>query len=197
MRIARDAMFLKIAEIFGERATCNRGKSGAVLVKDRHIIAAGYVGAPPGFPHCDEAGHDLRTVKGEDGEEHIHCTRTIHAETNAILQSASFGISCRGATLYCHMTPCKNCAMLIVGVGIIRVVCNKRYHSDAESLSILRRAGIEVLIMNNVVEDYPGQKTCSECGCLEDMEDPTHRHCWHVHDLQSAEQFGCTLFKKK
>jgi len=151
-----DDYFLGLMEEVGKRATCDRGKSGCVIVRDRRIVATGYVGAPPGFPHCDEAGHLLKQVMDEDGTLRQHCVRTIHAEQNAICQAARYGIPLDGAWLYCKMEPCRTCAMLIVSVGIRRVVALRQYHAGEESRQILRQAGVVLETRENQVESYPG-----------------------------------------
>ena len=150
-----DQYFIELMLAVGSRATCNRGKCGCIIVKDKRLITTGYVGAPPGFPHCDEAGHLIKKVIDEDGEIKEHCVRTIHAEQNAICQAARHGIALEGATLYCRMEPCRVCAMLIVSVGIVRVIALNRYKAGAESREILESAGIELEVINDRVEQYP------------------------------------------
>ncbi|MBI2050148.1 MAG: cytidine/deoxycytidylate deaminase family protein [Candidatus Staskawiczbacteria bacterium] len=153
-----DEYFLNLVEPLGSRATCDRGKSGAVIVSPGNtILATGYVGAPPGQPHCDQAGHMMRTVIDEEGKESQHCVRTLHAEENAILQCAKDGIKLEGATIYCKMTPCYNCAMRILRVGIKRVVAQKRYHADKLSMELFEKAGVKVVIIDNTVEEYKHQ----------------------------------------
>ena len=152
-----DRYFLDMCEAVAKRATCDRGKCGSVIVKDKRIMTTGYVGAPAGLPHCDEAGHDLRTMTDMDGKVSQHCVRTLHAEQNAILQAARFGIPLEGSTIYTKMTPCRTCAMMIINAGIKRVVCEKRYHADADSLEMFKQAGVELVIMNHEVEKYEKQ----------------------------------------
>ena len=150
-----DQYFLDLMVTVGERATCNRGKSGCVIVRDKRIIATGYVGAPPGFPHCDEAGHLFKRVLDEDGNPREHCVRTIHAEQNAICQAGRYGIPLEGATLYCKMEPCRVCALLIVSVGIVRVVALKRYRAGQDSRDIFKIAGVPLDVIEDEVEQYP------------------------------------------
>ena len=140
-----------------ERATCNRGRSGCIIVKDRRILCTGYVGSPPGFPHCDEAGHHLKKVMDEDGTVRQHCVRTIHAEQNAICQAARHGISLNNTTLYCTMEPCRVCAMLIISVGITRVCARRRYHAAAETREMFAHAGIELVVLEDTVTAYDEQ----------------------------------------
>src|SRR5512134_1482400 len=152
-----DRYFLDLCEAVSKRATCDRGKCGAVIVKDKRIMTTGYVGAPAGLLHCDEAGHDLRKVINHDDKISMHCVRTLHAEQNAIIQAARFGIPLEGATLYCKMTPCRTCAMMIINAGIKRVVSEKRYHADADTINMFKEAGIELKILNDAVEKYDKQ----------------------------------------
>jgi dCMP deaminase len=152
-----DRYFLDLCEAVARRATCGRGKCGCVIVKDKRIMTTGYVGAPAGLPHCDEVGHDMRKVIDYNGNISQHCVRTLHAEQNAIIQAARFGIPLEGATLFCKMTPCRTCAMMIINAGIKRVVCEKRYHADADTIELFKQAGVELTIMNNEFEEYDRQ----------------------------------------
>lgn len=150
--------FLGLIEPIGKRATCDRARSGAIIVSSYNtILATGYVGSPPGQPHCDEVGHLMRTVIDEEGNKSQHCVRTLHAEENAILQCAKDGIKIKGATLYCTMVPCYNCAMRIVRVGIEKVVTKKRYHADALSVKLFESAGLELKIIEDKTEEYKNQ----------------------------------------
>ena len=153
-----DEYFLGLLESLGKRGTCDRGRSGAVIVsKGNTILATGYVGSPPGQPHCDDVGHMMKTVTDQDGNSSQHCVRTLHAEENAILQCAKDGIKLEGATIYCKMVPCYNCAMRIVRVGIKKVVAQKRYHADKLSLELFKNAGVKIFIIDNTVEKYSQQ----------------------------------------
>lgn len=107
-----DDYFLELADAASRRATCDRGKSGCVIVRDKQVLATGYVVSPAGLPHCDDVGHLMKKVIQENGEISEHCVRTVHAEQNAICQAAKRGISIEGATVYQRMTPCRTCAML-------------------------------------------------------------------------------------
>jgi dCMP deaminase len=123
-------------------------------VKNKRILCTGYVGSPPGMLHCDEVGHLLRKVKDEKGIIRQHCMRTTHAEQNALIQSARFGIAVEGGTLYCTMEPCSACAMLIVGAGITKVVCEKRYHASDDTREIFAKCNVELKVMKNEIEEY-------------------------------------------
>ena len=152
-----DEYFMEVCDAIAKRATCDRGRSGCVIAKDNQILVTGYVGAPAGLPHCDEAGHQLKKMLHEDGSVTTHCVRTVHAEQNAICQAAKRGISINGATLYCRMPPCRTCAMLIVNCGIVRVICQRRYHAAADSETIFAAAGIRLEYIHNEVEYYEKQ----------------------------------------
>lgn len=152
-----DEYFMNLADTVAERATCNRGRSGCVIVKDRQILVTGYVGAPTGLPHCDEVGHLFKKMIHEDGHITQHCVRTVHAEQNAIAQAARRGIALEGSTLYCRMTPCRTCAMLIINCGIVRVVCQRKYHDCAESEDMFKKAGIKLEYIYEEVQRYDKQ----------------------------------------
>lgn len=152
-----DRYFLDLCEAVSKRSTCDRGKTGCVIVKDKRIMTTGYVGPPTGLPHCDEVGHDMRKVFDDSGNVSQHCVRTLHAEQNAIIQGAKFGISLDGATLFSKMTPCRRCAMMIINSGIKRVVCEKHYHADKNTIEIFKLAGIELVVMNEDIEEYDRQ----------------------------------------
>lgn len=128
-----------------------------MIVKDKRIMTTGYVGAPSGLPHCDDVGHDIRKVLADNGNMTQHCVRTLHAEQNAIIQAARFGIPLEGATLFCKMTPCRTCAMMIINAGIKRVVCEKRYHTDKDTIEMFKQAGVELVVMNDEIEKYDRQ----------------------------------------
>lgn len=152
-----DDYFLGLVKEVSRRATCDRGRSGCVVVHDKNIVCTGYVGSPPGFPHCDEQGHLLRSVIDDDGSTRQHCVRTVHAEQNAIAQAARRGLALDGSTFYCSMEPCRTCAMLIVNVGATRVVALFKYHAAKDTREIFGDAGIELVVANDVIEAYPDQ----------------------------------------
>ncbi|MFC1663345.1 cytidine/deoxycytidylate deaminase family protein [Patescibacteria group bacterium] len=130
-----DDYFMSIAKIVSTRSTCDRLRAGAVLVKDKRLIATGYNGSPPGLPHCDDAGHML-----EEG----HCVRTIHGEHNVILQVATIpGASTIGSTMYTKFSPCIHCAKYVVAAGIKRVVVAQVYR-NSKALDYLKEAGLHV-----------------------------------------------------
>lgn len=152
-----DEYFIKLVDEIAQRATCDRGKSGCIIIKDKRILCSGYVGSPPGFAHCDEVGHLLKKVVDDDGTERQHCMRTIHAEQNAICQAAKYGLPLEGTTLYCTMEPCRVCAMLIISVGIKKVVVKKQYHAAADTRDLFKKAGIDLYVINDKTEEYENQ----------------------------------------
>jgi len=152
-----DEYFMEVCEAISKRATCERGRSGCVIARDKQLLVTGYVGAPAGLPHCDEAGHQFKKMLHEDGSVTTHCVRTVHAEQNAICQAAKMGIPINGATLYCRMTPCRTCAMLIINCGIKRVVCQRRYHDSEDSLSMFEKAGVIIEHLHDEVQKYEDQ----------------------------------------
>jgi len=142
-----DEYFMEVMEAISKRATCDRGRSGCVIARDNQLLVTGYVGSPVGLPHCDDVGHLIKKVTSvyEDKTEvSEHCVRTVHSEQNALCQAAKLGISIEGGTLYCRMTPCRVCAMLIVNCGITRVVCQRKYQRAAESIEIFQAAGVKI-----------------------------------------------------
>lgn len=149
-----DEYFLNLVELVGTRSTCDRGKSGCVIAKEKRILSSGYIGSPVGTKHCDEIGHEMHTVRHEDGHESRHCIRTAHAEQNAIVNAARFGVALEGATLYCHMTPCYTCAKMIINAGIKRVVCNMDYHAGARSKEIFKEAGVSYELVSDKMQTY-------------------------------------------
>ncbi|MBS3091408.1 cytidine/deoxycytidylate deaminase family protein [Candidatus Pacearchaeota archaeon] len=152
-----DDYFMEVVHAIAKRGTCDRGRVGAVIVKNKEILATGYVGSPSGFPHCDEVGHQMKKIVHENGETTQHCVRTLHAEQNAICQTAKNGVSINGSVLYTMMTPCRTCAMLIINSGIKRVVCEKRYHAGKESEWMFRKAGVKLEYMSKSLMEYPNQ----------------------------------------
>ncbi len=152
-----DEYFLQMVDIVGSRGTCDRGRSGCVIVKDNRILSTGYVGAPSGLPHCDEVGHEMHTVTQEDGTTSRHCIRTAHAEQNAISNSARIGHALFGSTLYCKMTPCYKCAQSIINTGIVRVVALKDYHASGRSKEIFKEALVSCEVLGEV-ESYTDTK---------------------------------------
>jgi dCMP deaminase len=134
--------FMDITHLVAKRATCLRRQVGAVLVKDKKILATGYNGAPSRLEHCLDIGC-LREKQGiPSGERHELC-RGLHAEQNAIIQAAYHGVGIRGATLYCTNHPCIICSKMIINAGIERVVYEDGY-ADALARNMLKESGIKI-----------------------------------------------------
>ena len=146
--------FIEISRAVAKRATCNRGRSGCVIAKEKQILVSGYVGSPNGLPHCDDVGHQFSEVVHPNGEKKQHCVRTTHAEQNAICQAAKLGISVKGSTLYCKMTPCSVCAKLIINSGINDVICEADYQGATETRELFKVAGIGLRILDDSVVEY-------------------------------------------
>jgi dCMP deaminase len=134
-RASWDEYFMQIARTVATRATCDRKHVGAVIVRDRSILATGYNGSVRGLEHCDEAGHMM-----EDG----HCVRTIHAEANAIIQAARNGVRIDAATIYVTASPCWGCFRMIANAGLNRIVFGEFYR-DQRIFDFAQRLGIELV----------------------------------------------------
>lgn len=134
-RATWDEYFMQIAATVATRATCDRKHVGAVIVRDRSILATGYNGSIRGLEHCDEVGHMI-----EDG----HCVRTIHAEANAVIQAARHGVCIDGATIYVTASPCWACFRMLANAGIRRIVFGEFYR-DPRIFEFARRLGIELV----------------------------------------------------
>lgn len=132
-----DKAYLRIAREWGQLSYCKRKKVGAIIVKDRMIISDGYNGTPTGFDNCCEDLDDIT---------HWY---VLHAEANAILKVANSTQSCKGATLYITMSPCRECSKLILQAGITRVVYVEGY-KDIQGIEFLNKAGIDVLCISEL-----------------------------------------------
>ena len=142
-RPTADEYFMKMAHLVKERSTCFRREVGAVIVKNKHVLSTGYNGNPKGMKHCDEIGCLRDELKVPSGERHELCTG-LHAEQNAIIQAAVFGVSIKGATLYCTNTPCSVCAKMVINAGIEKLVYENGYN-DELAMKMLGDAGIELV----------------------------------------------------
>ncbi|PLX76245.1 MAG: cytidine deaminase [Desulfuromonas sp.] len=133
--------FMEIAKLVSRRSTCLRRQVGAVVVKDKNILATGYNGTPSGISHCEETGCLREQLKIPSGERHELC-RGLHAEQNVIVQAAKHGINIDGATLYCTNSPCIICSKMIINSGIKEIVYLDGY-PDILSKDILNESDIE------------------------------------------------------
>ncbi len=137
-----DEYFMEITRLVVSRSTCLRRQVGAVIVKDKKILSTGYNGAPSGLPHCLEAGCLREEMGIPSGERHELC-RGLHAEQNAIIQAAYYGVSINGATLYCTNLPCIICTKMLINAGIARVVYAQGY---ADPLASQMWEGSQVMV---------------------------------------------------
>jgi len=133
---------MEIAELVSSRSTCIRRRVGAVLVKEKRILATGYNGAPSGITHCEKIGCLREKMKIPSGERHELC-RGLHAEQNAIIQAAFHGISIKGSVLYVTCRPCSVCAKMIINSGIKEIIIKGGY-PDRISGELLKEAGIKI-----------------------------------------------------
>lgn len=140
-----DEYFMGFARLARTRSTCLRRKVGAVLVKDKNLLATGYNGAPRDVPHCDEVGclREIRQVPS--GQRHELC-RGLHAEQNAIIQAAFHGVSIRDADLYSTTFPCVICTKMLINAGV-RCIYYEEGYPDELSREMLEQAGIELVPM--------------------------------------------------
>ncbi len=134
--------FIDIAQLVSRRSTCTRRSVGAVLVKNKRILATGYNGAPSGLAHCSEVGCLREQQQVPSGQRHELC-RGLHAEQNAIIQAAYHGISIAGATLYSTTVPCSICLKMLINAGIRKMICVEGY-PDQLTERFLEEAGIQI-----------------------------------------------------
>jgi len=137
-----DEYFLKIASVVAERSTCRRHHVGAVAVRNKHILATGYNGAPSGLKDCLELGC-LRDEQGIPSGERQELCRGIHAEQNVIIQASLHGVTLEGSTIYATHTPCILCAKMLINAKIKRYISFGRYNDDA-FINLFKEAGIEL-----------------------------------------------------
>jgi dCMP deaminase len=140
-----DEYFLNIAKLVATRSTCLRRNVGAVVVKNKQVLATGYNGAPSGLVHCEETGCMREELKVPSGQRHELC-RALHAEQNAFLQASRHGTSLDGSTLYITTQPCSICAKMIINAGIKKVVIEGEY-PDEMAVDFLNTAGVELVVV--------------------------------------------------
>ena len=136
-----DTYFMDIAHVVKRRSNCSRRDVAALIVQDRRIISTGYNGTPSGIKNCFEGGCPRCASNTPSGERLGECI-CVHAEANAIIQAACYGVALRGATLYCTDSPCLLCATMIVTAGIKEVVFESSYRFSAQAARLLKTAGI-------------------------------------------------------
>ncbi|MCL7412253.1 MAG: cytidine/deoxycytidylate deaminase family protein [ANME-2 cluster archaeon] len=138
-----DEYFMEIARVVAKRSTCLRNQVGAVIVLDKRILSTGYNGAPRNLQHCLDIGCIRQQQNIASGTRHELC-RAVHAEQNAIIQSALHGVSIENATLYCTHQPCILCAKMIINSNIKKVVFSNNYPDD-EAIRFFDTAGVEIV----------------------------------------------------
>ena len=134
--------FMDITRLVARRSTCIRRQVGAIVVKDKRILATGYNGVPTGLPHCEDVGCIREQNKIPSGQRHELC-RGLHAEQNTIIQAAFHGISISGATLYCTTLPCSICLKMLINAGIREIVYEQGYPDDLAQ-SLLEQSDLEL-----------------------------------------------------
>lgn len=144
VRMGWDEYFIKISEMISDRSTCSRAKIGAVIVRDRSILATGYNGSPAGQPHCTDVGCLVYKSSDPDGNIEENCFRTIHAEINAITQAAKNGTMINGADIYITASPCYHCLKTLINTGIKRIFYLKPYKIE-KIKSLLETSHVELI----------------------------------------------------
>ncbi|MDD4320627.1 MAG: cytidine/deoxycytidylate deaminase family protein [Acidaminococcaceae bacterium] len=152
-----DSYFMEIAQIVAKRSTCLRRAVGAVLVKDKQILATGYNGTPKGLPHCAEVGCLRQKLNVPSGKMHELC-RGIHAEQNAVIQAAVNGVSIAGSTLYCTHQPCVVCSKILINAGIKRIVYANPYPDKLAEEMMSEAGNIEMVVFLGQKEENTGKK---------------------------------------
>lgn len=164
----KDLYFMRMAFVVSTLATCPRKSVGAVIVRNKRMVATGYNGSLPGQPHCEDVGCLM-----EEG----HCVRTLHSEANAILQAAQTGVNIEGCSIYVTASPCYHCFKLIVGAGLKRIVFGELYR-DERIRDSAKANGIELVDMS--VSDFCGE--CSDCGIAQNLgcacDGSMDQGCW-------------------
>ncbi|TDA69752.1 MAG: cytidine deaminase [Clostridia bacterium] len=146
MRPSWDVYFMQIAFTVARRSTCLRRQVGALLVRDRRILATGYNGAPTGLAHCSQVGCLREELGVPAGERHELC-RGLHAEQNAVIQAAIYGVSIAGATAYITHAPCSVCAKILVNARIEKIYAGEAY-PDPMAREILAEANIPLVSLS-------------------------------------------------
>ncbi|MGB4302350.1 MAG: cytidine/deoxycytidylate deaminase family protein [Syntrophomonadaceae bacterium] len=137
--------FLEVADLVATRSTCLRRQVGAVLVRDKRIISTGYNGAPRKLKHCSEVGC-IRSENDIPSGQRYELCRGVHAEQNAIINAAYYGISTQDTVMYCTHQPCIICARIIINAGVVKVVHRGDFQDDV-ALELMKEAGIELVVV--------------------------------------------------
>ena len=151
-----DEYFMDITRLVARRSTCMRRQVGAVMVKEKNILATGYNGTPSGITHCDLTGCLRDQLNVPSGERHELC-RGLHAEQNAIIQAAKHGVNIADSILYCTNSPCIICTKMLINAGIRKVIYLEGY-ADKLSMEMLAEAGIETISFADMIGRIPGDR---------------------------------------
>ena len=146
-----DEYFMTLANEVRTRTTCMRRGVGAIIVKDRRILATGYNGVPTGLCHCSETGCLRQQLGVPSGERHEIC-RGLHAEQNALLQAARYGINIEGASIYITTQPCVVCAKMLINAGISEIIYRDPY-PDPLAMELLEESGIKLRIFSESIDE--------------------------------------------
>ena len=149
-----DTYFMQIAHVVATRSNCSRRQVAAVIVKDQRIISTGYNGTPRGVKNCFAGGCPRAHSDAPSGSD-LGNGICNHAEENAIVQAAYHGISVKGATLYCTISPCLLCAKMIINAGITTVIYEKDYHFSDQTQALLTEAGVQCSHLSVETEPQP------------------------------------------
>jgi dCMP deaminase len=150
-----DTYFMRMAELVATRSTCLRRNVGAVVVKEKRVLTTGYNGAPKGLRHCGEVGCVRMQNHVESGTRHELC-RGVHAEQNAVIQAAYFGVSIKDSTIYTTNFPCVMCAKILVNAGIREIVYKDDY-IDELSRRVLDESGVVVRRFGSRAAERPNE----------------------------------------
>jgi dCMP deaminase len=164
-----DEYFMELAFVVSKRSTCLSRHVGSIVVKDKRIMTTGYNGAPSGIESCLERGFCIRREQGCNSGTNLEICRGSHAEENAIVQAAKFGICLSGGTVYCTHQPCLICSKMLINAGIKRVVFKGSYPHEM-SLDMFREAGIDLFrfdgeIPGMEIEEVSKEEEARDCGC--------------------------------
>lgn len=170
MRPDWDTFFLRIAQVVATRSTCNRKQVGAVIVNSRnHMLSSGYGGSIRGQPHCIDVGCDIDAATGG-------CRRTVHAETNALAQAASNGVSVEGATIYTTLSPCYACFKMLANSGITRIVFAEQYRISLAETEI-KECGITLVHLPLRIEAAPTEIEALTASILKQGREFAYKMC--------------------
>lgn len=149
--------FMNLAYLISTRSSCRRRKVGAIIVKNKRILASGYNGAPKGLPHCEiSSGSEYECLRSKfkvpSGTKQELC-RGLHAEQNALIQAANYGVSTQNAELFCNITPCIVCSKMLINAGISKIYFVGNY-PEGLGLKMLEDAGVELINLKFNKIDY-------------------------------------------